>query len=386
MNTGKMLTSDDSKALESAVILVAMEMGLKTWRLAMGLAGSDKERQVVVSAGHYTELAEAVANTKEKFGMDQSSRVVLSYEAGRDGFHPYRVLTEQGHGVWLIDSSSIEVNRRARRAKNDAVDASKILRLMQRQFRGEPALKIVRVPTMEQEDQRQATREREVLTKERGRLRVRIQSLLFAQGIRSCPQSVSGIERWLSEHAERLAQHLRRRLERDVARLKLTDSQLKEVDKEQHARCTNKHQAADPTAQRLLHLKGIGEVSASMLSTELFSWRHFNNRREVGACVGLTPTPYDSGESSREQGISKAGNKRLRRVLVEVAWKWLDYQPDSAMSGWFVERFGKGKRSRRIGIVALARKLLIALWHYLEHSVIPTGAVLKVSSSETSLG
>ena len=379
MNTGKMQNSDDNKAADGAVLLVAMEMGLKTWRLAMAPTGSDRERQVTVTAGHYAELSEAVAKAKEKFGMDKSSRVVLSYEAGRDGFHPYRVLTEMGHTVWLIDSSSIEVNRRARRAKNDAVDASKILTLMQRQWRGERALKVVRVPTVAQEDRRQETREREVLKKERGRLRVRIDSLVFAQGIRDFPKSISGIERWLTKHSEFLAPCLRRRIERDVARLKLTDRQLKDVDKEQHAHCTSKTEVAavDPIAQRLVQLKGIGDISASMLSTELFSWRQFNNRREVGACVGLTPTPYDSGESSREQGISKAGNKRVRRVIVEVAWKWLDYQPKSALSLWYMERFGKGKRSRRIGIVALARKLLIALWHYLEHGVLPKGAALK---------
>ena len=379
MNTGKMRASDDIKALEGAVLLVAMEMSLKTWRLAMGPSGSDKERQVEVTAGHYVELSEAVAKAKEKFGMDKSSRVVVCYEAGREGFHPYRVLSEMGHTAWIIDSSSIEVNRRARRAKSDAVDASKILTLLQRQWRGERALKIAYVPTVDQEDHRQTTRERDVLVKERGRLRVRIESLLFSQGIRGFLKSVAGIERWLMQQGASVPKHLRARIERDAIRLKLTDRQLKELNKEQRLRCTTKAAdvATDPIAQQLTQLKGIGETGACILSSELFGWRHFNNRREVGACVGLTPTPYDSGESSREQGISKAGNKRIRRVIVEVAWKWLDYQPDSALSRWFMERFGKGKRNRRIGIVALARKLLVALWHYLEHSVVPNGAQLK---------
>jgi len=380
MNTGKMRTSDDIKAVEGVVFLVAMEMSLKTWRLAMAPSGSGKERQVQVPAGHYAELGEAVAKAKERFGMDKSSRVVLCYEAGREGFHPYRVLSEMGHTAWIIDSSSIEVNRRARRAKNDAVDASKILTLMQRDYRGEQPLKRVRVPTVEQEDYRQGTREREVLIKERARLRVRIQSLLFSQGIRDLPKSVLGIERWLTTQGQRVPTHLRARIERDVVRLKLTDRQLKDLTKEQHMHCTTKAAdvATDPIAQQLTQLKGIGAIGACILSSELFGWRHFNNRREVGACVGLTPTPYDSGESSREQGISKAGNKRIRRVIVEVAWKWLDYQPDSALSRWFMERFGQGKRNRRIGIVALARKLLVALWHYLKQGVIPNGAQLKV--------
>jgi transposase len=333
----------------------------------------------VVTAGHYAELSAALVKAKERFGMDKENRVVLCYEAGREGFHPYRVLTAMGHTAWMVDSSSIEVNRRARRVKNDAVDASKILILMQRHLRGEAALKIACVPSVEQEDQRQLSREREVLIKERGRLRVRMQSLLFAQGVREFRKSAAWIEQWLAQPGSSVPTRLRARLERDLARLKLVDRQIKDVSKEQHARCAAAvdDMAGDPIARQLTQLKGLGETGASILSSELFGWRQFNNRREVGACVGLTPTPYDSGESCREQGISKAGNRRIRRVIVEVAWKWLDYQPDSALSRWFMERFGQGKRNRRIGIVALARKLLVALWHYLEHGVVPQGAQLK---------
>jgi transposase len=380
MNTGKMRTSDDNKALESAVLLVAMEMGLKTWRLAMGVAGSSVQRQVTVTAGRYVELSDAVRKTKEKFGMGENSQAVFCYEAGRDGFYPYRVLQEQRHEVWVIDSSSIEVNRRARRAKNDAVDAAKILLLMQRQWRGEQALKIVRVPSIEQEDRRQHTREREELVVERGRVRTRMQSLLFAQGIRDFPKSITKLTRWLEQQGLCLPKQLLARVNRELLRLKLVNEQLKEVSKQQaekRTRSAASESVVDPIAHRLIQLKGIGDTGASVLSTELFGWKQFNNRREVGASVGLTPTPYDSGESSREQGISKAGNQRVRRVIIELAWQWLRYQPDSGLSQWFKERFGVGKRSRRIGIVALARKLLVALWHYLEHSVIPTGAALK---------
>jgi transposase len=383
MNTDKMLRQDDSSGSKGTVLLVAMEMSLKTWRLAMAVAGTDQERQVCVTAGHYGEFTAAVNKAHEKFGTEKTSRVVFCYEAGREGFHPHRVLTEMGYTGWVIDSSSIEVNRRARRAKNDAVDASKILTLMQRHWRGESSLRMVHVPTLEQEDRRHLTREREILVKERGRVGVRIQSLLFTQGFRECRKSVAWLECWLTEHKDNLPGRLHTRLQREVARLKLVDSQLKVVSKEQSARCTVKASdtpAADPIAEQLTQLKGIGASGASVLSTEVFSWRRFKNRREVGACAGLTPTPYDSGESSREQGISKAGNRRLRRVLVEMAWKWLDYQPDSALSRWFIERFGQGKRSRRIGIVALARKLLIALWRYLEHAVVPDGAQLKAKA------
>jgi transposase len=338
-----------------------------------------------VTAGHYEELRAAVEQAKEKFGMDKNSRIVFCYEAGRDGFYPYRVLREQGHEAWVIDSSSIEVNRRARRVKNDAVDAAKILLLMQRQWRDEQALKIVRVPSIEQEDHRQHTREREELVIERGRVRMRMQSLLFAQGIRDFPKSIAKITRWLEQRGQPLPPKLLARVKRELSRLKLVDEQLKAVNQQQEENCigsTANKDVADPIAQRLAQLKAIADTGASVLSSEYFGWRKFRNRREVGAGVGLTPTPYDSGESSREQGISKAGNKRVRRVIVELAWKWLRYQPDSALSIWFNERFGlgAGKRSRRIGIVALARKLLVALWHYLEHGVIPKGAVLKTAA------
>jgi transposase len=383
MNAGKMRGDNDSKATASAVLLVAMEMGLKTWRLALGVAGSNGQRQVTVTAGHYEELRSAVQQAKEKFGMAENSQAVFCYEAGRDGFYPYRTLKAQGQEAWVIDSSSIEVHRRARRVKNDAVDAAKILLLMQRQWRGEQALKIVRVPSVKQEDRRQRTREREELVIERGRVRMRMQSLLFAQGVRDFPGGIAKISRWLQQRGEGWPQQLLDRLQRELSRLKLVDDQLKEVSKQQLDDCahaTASDSVADPTAQRLMQLKGIGDTGASILSTELFGWRKFSNRREVAASVGLTPTPYDSGESSREQGISKAGNKRVRRVIVELAWKWLRFQPESALSLWFNERFGVGKRSRRIGIVALARKLLVSLWHYLEHGAIPQAAVLKTAA------
>ena len=254
---------------------------------------------------------------------------------------------------------------------------------MQRHWYGERgALKIVRVPSVADEDRRQQTREREELIKERVSIRLRMQSLLFAQGIRDFPNSIARITRWVEHQGKHLTPNLLARIQRELPRLQLVNEQLKAINQQQEANCTHSpdHQAAaDPIAQRLIQLKGIGLTGASLLSTELFGWKRFNNRREVGASVGLTPTPYDSGESSREQGISKAGNKRVRRVIIELAWKWLSYQPDSALSLWFKERFGTGKRSRRIGIVALARKLLVALWHYLEHRAIPKGAVLKAA-------
>lgn len=378
MNTGKM--HDHSNGNGAAVLLIAVEMSLKSWRLAMAPAGASSHREMSVAAGSYLELSEAVKKAKERFGLPKPCRVIFCYEAGREGFHPARVLTAGGHEVWVVDAASIEVSRRQRRAKNDPLDVRKLLSLMQRQWRGEKrALRIVHVPSVQQEDERQRTREREELKVERGRLRVRMQSLVFAQGYRDFPKSVRQIECWLSQHDEQLPQQLSQRLHRELQRLELVDRQLKEANKLQRACCKEGQGsgANERVAQRLYQLNGVGERSACVLATELFGWRRFNNRREVGALVGLTPTPYSSGESEREQGISKAGNKRVRRMMIEVAWKWLHYQPHSALSQWFHERFGQGRRSRRIGIVALARKLLVALWRFLDQDVLPQGAQLK---------
>lgn len=374
MNTGKM-HSDDS----SEVMLVAIEMALKKWRLALTSAQATKHREVSVDGGDYLHIQHVVKQTRERFGLSDQCRVIFCYEAGREGFHPHRVLTAAGYEVWVVDAASIEVNRRQRRAKNDPLDVRKLLGLMQRQWRAERALSIVRVPSVQQEDERQRTREREELKVERGRLRVRMQSLVFAQGYRDFPKSAPQIQRWLSQHDEQLPAQLRLRLHRELERLQLVDCQLKQLDELQRACCKERigKDSNARVAQRLYQLKAVGERSACVLAAELFGWRRFHNRREVGALVGLTPTPYSSGQIEREQGISKAGNKRVRSLMIELAWRWLYYQPDSALSQWFFERFGHGRRSRRIGIVALARKLLISLWHYLECGVLPQGAKLK---------
>lgn len=380
MNADKMQGDGISEAGRD-VLLVAIEMGLKTWRLALARAGALRHRQSSIEAGNYLELHGVLARARERFGLTPQVQVIISYEAGREGFHPYRVLQEAGYTVWLLDSSSIEVDRRQRRAKNDALDAGRLLGLMQRELRGEGVLRRVRVPSVAQEDERQRSREREELRKECARLRVRMQSLLFAQGWRDFPKSLASIERWLSERQERLPGHLRARLGREEERLRTVTKQLRSLDQELRQPLFNPQQTAsrtDRTAAHLCKLKGIGERGAWVLAAEMFGWREFRNRREVGAVAGVVPTPYDSGESRREQGISKAGNRRVRHTIVELAWMWLRHQPESALSQWFEQRFGgPGKRGKRIGIVALARRLLVDLWHYLEHGVIPRGAQLK---------
>jgi transposase len=377
--TNEMLQTNDTNTLATLAIrlLVAIEMSLKNWRLVMSPEGGNRNRVKTVEAGNYLELEKAVAEARERFKLPPQTPVVFCYEAGRDGFYPYRRLTEVGHEVWVIDSASIEVSRRQKQAKSDGIDGDKLAELMQRKARGEKkALRLVRVPTLEVEDERLLPREREIILHDIGRLRNQIESILFTQGYRGVPKTAAALKSWVAERGE-LTPQLRERLGREIERLTLLEAQLQKVEKSMALKA-GQGQAAGiaAVAGALMRLCGIGLIGAWVLSSEIFGWRQFRNRREVGAALGLTP--YSSGEDVREQGISKAGNRRARAMLVELAWLWLRYQPGSALSQWFMTRFsGGGKRMRRIGIVALARRLAVALWRYADQGVVPAGATLK---------
>jgi transposase len=379
MNANKMLRNNDSNKV---VLLVAIEMSLNTWRLAMTVSNEYKQRIKDIEAGNFMAFKDAIDDAKKHFTLPASAVAIAGYEAGREGFYPYRRLTEMGYLAYVIESSSIEVNRKKRRAKSDALDAQKLVLLMQRYHGGETsALRQVRTPSEAAEDARQVTREREELSREKTRLSNRMRGLVFAQGYRDWSSSLRGMTLWLATHAEKLPAQLKQRLQHEYERFKLVDQQIKTVTKaQQTARetATSASPKQEQLAQQLIQLRGVGEQGAWTLATELFGWRQFNNRREIGSAAGLTPTPYSSGNSNHEQGISKAGNKRVRRIMVELSWAWLRYQPDSQLSQWFTQRYGgQGKRSKRIGIVALARKLLIALWYYAEQGQLPQGALLK---------
>ena len=250
---------------------------------------------------------------------------------------------------------------------------------MQRKARGEKkALRVVRVPSLEVEDERLLPREREIILHDLGRLRNQVESILFTQGYRGIPRTAAALKPWVAERGE-LTPQLRERLGREIERLTLLEAQLQKVEKAMALKAGQGNGTGIAAVARvLMQLCGIGLIGAWVLSSEVFGWRQFRNRREVGGALGLTPTPYSSGEDVREQGISKAGNRRARSMLVELAWLWLRYQPDSALSQWFMTRFGGGgKRMRRIGIVALARRLAVALWRYADQGVVPEGAKLK---------
>lgn len=374
------LPLNDSKA----TLLVAMELSLSKWVLAFAVAGQEKKRFKTVAGSDYAALQATLQEVKGYFRLAEETPAVFCYEAGRDGFYPYRQLTAAGHTVWVIDSASIEVSRRSRQAKSDGIDVNKLMELMQRQAEGKrKALQIVRVPDEAVEDQRTLPRERDTLLKDMGCLRNRIESLLFAQGYRDIPNRASALKTWLEQH-QGLGSQLRERLERDVARLALLEQQFNQVEKTmREALKREEKNEIVRVAHVLMQLCGIGLIGAWVLASELFGWRKFRNRRQVGCVLGLAPTPYNSGSSEREQGISKAGNRRARSLLVELAWLWLRHQPDSALTQWFKKRFASGgKRMRRVGIVALARKLAVALWRYVDYGVLPEGAQLKAAKAK----
>lgn len=368
-----------SKDIANGLVLyMAMELSNKQWKL--GFSNGAKVRQVTIAAGDWVALREAIKRAKEKLKLSTDCRIYSCYEVGRDGFWIHRALREEGISNRVIDSSSIEVNRRKRRAKTDSVDVKALLRLLQRYLGGErEVMSVVRVPTVAEEDRRRLHRERERLLKERGAHSARIKALLVTQGIRISLRRdfVARLEHLKGARGDTLGEELKAELRREYERYQLANDQIKTLEAEQKRRAERADSQALRQINQLLLLKGVGWQSSWILVMEFFGWRAFSNRRELGACAGLTPTPYDSGDSRREQGISKAGNRRIRRLMVELSWLWLRHQPNSALSQWFGQRFaGGGKRLRRIGIVAMARKLLIALWRYVEQGVIPEGAVL----------
>ena len=357
-------------------LFIAFELAQRHWRLAFG-DGVGRARLVTLEAGDQVAVKEAIAKARIHFGLDEAAAVVSCYEAGRDGFWLHRWLLECGVENLIVDSGSIEVNRRQRRAKTDRLDALKLLSMLMRYMGGERRVwTVLHVPTTEQEDARRPHRERERLERERLAHSNRIRGLLMLHNIRV--KTIGGAK-WCQRLAAlrvHLPVQLWAELGRESERLRLVVEQLRALEAERAQSLIQADPAREKTV-KLLKLVSIGPTSAWVLAREVF-WRTLRNRREVAHCAGLAPMPYASGESAHEQGISKAGNRRVRVLTVQLAWCWLRYQPHSALARWFNARFaGGGSRIRRIGIVALARRLLIALWRYVEYGVIPEGATLK---------
>jgi len=368
-------------ATADLALYIGFELSRKKWKLAISDGRSSRVRIVTITAQDWPALQREIDVARKRYGVAETVPVRSCYEIGREGFWLHRALLQRGIENVVVDAASIEVNRRKKQAKTDRIDAEKLTRQLLRHWRGERVWSLVRVPDAADEDARQLHRDMEVLKREKGRYQSRIESLLFTQGI------VIHVDRKFLEKLERLrcwdgkpvAEQLKIRLVGEYQRLQIVQSQLRQLRKQQEALLKSPRPTPPiEKVRRLMQLCALGQTSSWVFVMELFGWRHFANRRQVGGAVGLTPTPYRSGDSDHDQRISRAGNRRVRALAVEIAWCWLRFQPNSRLSRWYQRRFaGGGKRMRRIGIVALARRLMIELWRYLEKGIVPEGARLK---------
>jgi transposase len=356
----------------------ALELGWTTWKLGFADAPARAPRQVTIPARDTDALEREIDRARRRLGLPDDAPVRSVYEAGRDGFWLHRYLEHRGYHNLVVDPASIEVNRRARRAKSDGIDVVKLLAMLQRHHGGERGLwAVVNVPSPEDEDRRAPQRELMALKAERTEHSNRIKGLLAHLGLAivvddRLPARLAGLRQW---DGTPVPEHTAARLLREHERWRLVDAQVRDRENAQRRAIRDDATPQVEQVRQLLDLKGVGPVGAWMLVREVFAWRRIRNRRQLASLVGLTPTPYQSGSSRREQGISKAGNRRVRWILVELAWMWLQHQPGSALSRWYQERFGGGNgRSRKVGVVALARKLLVAFWKYLESGELPEGA------------
>jgi transposase len=370
-----------------ATVYVVFELSKSKWQLGVMTPGAQKMSRYRIEGGNLAELSHVLAKVRAKAEQQgQPVRVLSCYEAGLDGHWLHRWLTDNGIVNSEVDASSIEVNRRARRAKTDRIDLALLMRAFLAYLRGEPGVcSMVRVPMPEDEDRKRRTRERERLLTERTGHTNRIKGLLHGQGIRDAqplmPNFLSNLDQMRTGDGRAVPPRLRDEIRREHERLLVAHKQIKTIEAENSAAYREPAEGSvEAKAALLVKLKAVGPQTAQVLTNEVF-YRDFKNRRQVGSCFGLTDTPYDSGDSRRQQGISKAGNHRARKAAIEFAWLWLRYQPDSELSRWFVQRVGNVKgRIRKIAIVALARKLMVALWRYLQTGLVPTGAEMRPTS------
>lgn len=366
-------------------IFVTIELSQKTWLVTLHSPDRERISRHKVEGGDHAGLLALIERirTRAALKLGAAPKVVSCYEAGYDGFWLHRLLVTAGISNLVFDPASIAVEQRSRRAKTDRIDGELLLRTLMAHLRGEPrVVRIVRVPSVEQEDARRASRERDRLVKEQTGHTNRIKALLrllgMAVGYPRRRDWLNWLERQRDWQGQPVSPHLLAELTREHARLMLVREQLAALEQAQAA------QAAVPAAMAerrdlLQRLKALGPAFGTTLTSEVF-YKDFRNRRQVGAYCGLTPSPWRSGGIDREQGISKAGNPRARLKAIELAWLWLRHQPDSKLTQEYRRRtLNAGKRIKRVAIVALARKLIVALWRYLTTGLVPEGAMLKTA-------
>jgi transposase len=369
-------------------VYVSIELSVSSWLVAVRLPGMERSRLHRLEGGNTAALLKLITELRSgasaKLG---TADVACCFEAGRDGFWLHRLLTAHGIAAYVLEPASILVNRRTRRAKTDRLDAEGMLRVLAAWLGGDRQVcSMVRVPTPDEEDAKRPHREREHLVQDKLRIENRIEALLFTQGIRARPSLRSwerGMEGLRTGDGRALPPLLRTELDRLRRRLVLVLELIRELEIDR-AQAMKEAAAADAVAGKvtaLQRIRGIGENFAAVLVREVF-YRSFDNRRQLASYVGITPMPYQSGSMDRDRSISRAGNPRARTTMIQLAWLWLRYQPGSTLATWFRERVGTLQgRTRRIAIVAMARKLLIALWRYVETGVVPDGIAIRAETN-----
>lgn len=364
----------------ASALYVAFELSTREWLLTMSAGPDAKRYRVRVGPRNRAALEAALRTGRARCGVAEGAPVRSCYEAGREGFWPARLLGALGVTNLVVDSSSIEVPRRARRAKTDRLDGEKLLRLLLRYWAGERAVwHVVHVPTPEAEDGRHASRALTTLQADRTRLRNRIHSLLALHAVDlrldgRFAERLAGARDW---GGESLPVGLQARVLQVWRLLRAVEAERQGLRREERRRAVAPRGETRTLVQRLTQLRGVAARSATVLSDELFG-RGLRNRREVGALAGLVSAPYRSGTRVLDQGLMRSGLPAVRRIAVEIGWAWTRYQPQSALTRWYQRRFGGGGAAlRRVGIVALARRVIIALWRYGETGVLPEGALLK---------
>jgi transposase len=372
-----------TRTMESTAgpLFMAFELGQRWWHLGFTSGVGQRPQTRRIAAGALEVVLREVARAKVRLGVRTDAAVISCYEAGRDGFWLHRWLASHGVSNYVVDSSSIEVNRRARRTKTDRIDLGGLLTLLGRYLAGDRRCwRVVRVPSVLDEDARQLHRTWETLQADRTRLVNRLKATLATLGARVplTPDFLGQVAAATLPDGGVVPPGARARLAHDWAVLQAVEQQLEAVAA---ARATARVDPTTPTGRAvaaLQRVRAIGAGGAWVLATEIFGWREIRNGRELGALVGLVPALYQSGATQHDRGITRAGNAHVRRLMVQLAWGWRRWQPESALAQWYERRFARGgARLRRIGIVALARKLLVALWRYVDHGVAPEGAVFK---------
>jgi transposase len=368
----------ESSVVES-MLYVAFELGKQDWTIALTSGFGVPPWVRTVPSGAFRAVERVIGQARRRFGVPADAVVVSCYEAGRDGFWIHRALTARGLRNRVVDSASIEVNRRARRMKTDRIDALKLVTMLVRVYHGEKRVwREVRVPSEAEEAARHVSRERSALVQERTRLRNQVTSWLATYGCAMAARARSRAGWWTQVRdwqGQGLPREVQARIARAQARLAVVVEQIAALEQQQ--RRGTGAAGAESALARLTRLKGIATTGASVLLDEGLVWRDFRNRRQIGGLLGFAPMKYQSGDLDRDRGISRAGNPRWQAVSVQLAWNWVRWQPDSALTRWYHAHFGRRRRERKVGIVALARKLVIALWRYVTQGVVPAGASLQ---------